>query len=161
MEEIRMERTFVAIKPDGVKRGLIGNIIRRIEHKGYKIVGLKMLQPTLEIAEQHYAEHKGKPFYQSLIDYITSGPIVAMVVEGKNVIEGMRHMMGSTVPNTAEVGTIRADFAQTKECNTIHGSDSTASASREIAIYFQPEELCENWKTMMEYVWENCNISEE
>lgn len=156
-----MERTFVAIKPDGVKRGLIGNIIRRIEHKGYKIVGLKMLQPTLEIAEQHYAEHKGKPFYQSLIDYITSGPIVAMVVEGKNVIEGMRHMMGSTVPNTAEVGTIRADFAQTKECNTIHGSDSTASASREIAIYFQPEELCENWKTMMEYVWENCNISEE
>lgn len=150
-----MERTFVAIKPDGVKRGLIGNIIRRIEHKGYKIVALKMLQPTLEIAEQHYAEHKGKPFYQSLIDYITSGPIVAIVVEGKNVIEGMRHMMGSTVPNDAQVGTIRADFSQTKEFNTIHGSDSPASAEREIAIYFKPEEFCENWKTMMEYVWES------
>lgn len=150
-----MERTFVAIKPDGVKRGLIGNIIRRIEHKGYKIVALKMLQPTLEIAEQHYAEHKGKPFYQSLIDYITSGPIVAIVVEGKNVIEGMRHMMGSTVPNDAQVGTIRADFSQTKEFNTIHGSDSLESAEREIAIYFQPEEFCENWKTMMEYVWES------
>lgn len=150
-----MERTFVAIKPDGVKRGLIGNIIRRIEHKGYKIVALKMLQPTLEIAEQHYAEHKGKPFYQSLIDYITSGPIVAIVVEGKNVIEGMRHMMGSTVPNDAQVGTIRADFSQTKEFNTIHGSDSLASAEREIAIYFKPEEFCENWKTMMEYVWES------
>lgn len=150
-----MERTFVAIKPDGVKRGLIGNIIRRIEHKGYKIVALKMLQPTLEIAEQHYAEHKGKPFYQSLIDYITSGPIVAIVVEGKNVIEGMRHMMGSTVPNDAQVGTIRADFSQTKEFNTIHGSDSLESAEREIAIYFKPEEFCENWKTMMEYVWES------
>ena len=150
-----MDRTFVAIKPDGVKRGLIGNIIRRIEHKGYKIVGMKMLQPTLEIAEQHYAEHKGKPFYPELINYITSGPIVAMVVEGKNVIEGMRHMMGSTVPNDAQVGTIRADFAQTKECNTIHGSDSCESAQREIDIYFKPEELCRDWKSMMDYVWES------
>lgn len=152
---ILMDRTFVAIKPDGVKRGLIGNIIRRIEHKGYKIVGLKMLQPTLEIAEQHYAEHKGKSFYQDLINYITSGPIVAMVVEGKNVIEGMRHMMGSTVPNDAQVGTIRADFAQTKECNTIHGSDSCESAEREINIYFKPEELFRDWKSVMDYVWED------
>ena len=150
-----MERTFIAIKPDGVKRGLIGNIIRRIEHKGYKIIGLKMLHPTLDIAEKHYAEHVGKPFYQNLIKYITSGPIVAMVVEGQNVIEGMRHMMGSTSPNTAEVGTIRADFAQIKEYNTIHGSDCVESAEREIKIYFKPEELCENWKTMMEYVWES------
>lgn len=150
-----MERTFVAIKPDGVKRGLIGTIIDRIENKGYKIVGLKMLHPTLEIAEQHYAEHLGKPFYQPLVNYITSGPIIAMVVEGRNVIEGMRHMMGSTVPNDAQVGTIRADFAQTKEYNTIHGSDSEESAQREIGIYFKPEELCENWKTMMEIVWEN------
>lgn len=153
-----MERTFVAIKPDGVKRGLIGNIINRIEQKGYKIVALKMLQPSLEIAEQHYAEHKGKPFYQNLIDYITSGPIIAMVVEGKNVIEGMRHMMGCTSPNDADMGTIRADFAQTKECNTIHGSDSQASADREISIYFKPEELCENWKVMMEYVWEGIGL---
>ena len=156
MEEL-MDRTFVAIKPDGVKRGLIGNIIRRIEHKGYKIVGLKMLQPTLEIAEKHYEEHKGKPFYQDLINYITSGPIVAMVVEGKNVIEGTRHMMGSTVPNSAEVGTIRADFGMTKECNVVHGSDSIESAEREIAIYFKPEELCEDWHTMMELVLEAQN----
>ena len=150
-----MNRTFVAIKPDGVKRGLIGNIIRRIEHKGYKIVGLKMLQPTLEIAEQHYAEHKGKPFYQSLINYITSGPIIAMVVEGKNVIEGMRHMMGSTVPNDAQVGTIRADFAQTKECNTIHGSDCCESAEREIGIYFNENELFTEGKCMSELVVES------
>lgn len=150
-----MERTFIAIKTDAVKRGLIGTVIDRIENKGYKIVGLKMLQPTLEIAKQHYAEHEGKPFYPDLITYITSGPIVAMVLEGRNVIQGMRHMMGSTVPNDAEVGTIRADFAQTKECNTIHGSDSIESAEREINIYFKPEELCENWKTMMEYVWES------
>lgn len=150
-----MERTFVAIKPDGVKRGLIGSIIKRIEHKGYKIVGLKMLHPTLEIAQKHYEEHYGKPFYPGLIKYITSGPIVALVVEGENVIEGMRHMMGNTVPNTAEVGTIRADFAQIKEFNTIHGSDSVESANREINIYFKPEELCENWKTTMEYLWES------
>lgn len=156
-----MERTFVAIKTDGVKRGLIGTIIDRIENKGYKIVAMKMIHPDLNIAQQHYAEHKGKPFYQDLINYITSGPIIAMVVEGKKVIEGMRHMMGSTVPNDAQVGTIRADFAQTKECNTIHGSDSIESAEREINIYFKPEELCENWKTMMEYVWESSNISEE
>lgn len=149
-----MERTFVAIKPDAVKRGLIGRIIKRIENKGYKIVGMKMVHPTLEIAEKHYAEHKGKQFYPDLIKYITSGPIIAMVVEGKNVIEGTRHMMGSTVPNSAEVGTIRADFGMTKECNVIHGSDSLESAEREIDIYFKPEELCENWNTMMELVLE-------
>ncbi len=147
-----MERTFMAIKPDAVKRGLIGRIIKRIENKGYKIVAMKMLQPTLEIAEKHYAEHKGKPFYPELIKYITSGPIVAMVVEGDNVIEGTRHMMGSTVPNSAEVGTIRADFGMTKECNVVHGSDSIEAAEREIAIYFTQDELCENWKTMMELV---------
>ena len=150
-----MERTFVAIKPDAVKRGLIGRIIKRFENKGYKIVGLKMLHPTLALAEKHYEEHKGKPFYPNLINYITSGPIVAMVIEGKNVITGVRHMMGSTVPNDAEVGTIRADFGQTKECNVVHGSDSPESAEREINIYFKPEELCEDWKTMMEIVYDN------
>lgn len=152
-----MERTFFAIKPDAVKRGLIGRIIKRVENKGYKIVGLKMVQPTLEMAKRHYAEHEGKPFYPDLIKYITSGPIIAMVVEGKNVIEGTRHMMGSTVPNTAEVGTIRADFGMTKECNVVHGSDSVESAEREIAIYFKPDELCEKWNTMMELVLEAQN----
>ena len=147
-----MERTFVAIKPDAVKRGLIGRIIKRFENKGYKIIGLKMLHPTVEMAEKHYQEHLGKPFYPRLIRYITSGPIIAMVLEGENTVEGARHMMGSTRPNDAEVGTIRADFAQTMEFNVVHGSDSVESASREIDIYFKPEELCTNWKTIMEIV---------
>ena len=145
-----MERTFVAIKPDAVKRGLIGKIIERFENKGYKIIGLKMLQPTIELAEKHYQEHLGKPFYDSLIKFITSGPIVAMVVEGVDVIQGTRHLMGSTKPNEAEVGTIRADFAQSKEFNVVHGSDCPESAEREIAIYFKPEELCTKWKTSLE-----------
>ena len=145
-----MERTFVAIKPDAVKRGLIGRIIKRFENKGYKIIAMKMLRPTLEIAEKHYEEHLGKPFYNGLIKFITSGPIIAMVLEGENAIEGTRHIMGSTTPNDAEVGTIRADFAQTKQFNVVHGSDSSQSAEREINIYFKPEELCTDWKTPLE-----------
>lgn len=152
-----MERTFVAIKPDGVKRGLIGRIIKRFENKGYKIIAMKMLHPTLGIAEEHYKEHLGKPFYPGLIKYITSGPIVAMILEGPDVIEGSRHMMGATVPNNAETGTIRADFAMIQEFNVIHGSDSVASAEREIGIYFKPEEICANWKTMFEMVVEAKN----
>ena len=147
-----MERTFVAIKPDGVKRGLIGAILRRFENKSYKIIGLKMLLPTEEIAAKHYEEHIGKPFYPRLINYITSGPIVAMVIEGVNVIAEARKMMGKTKPEEAEVGTIRFDYALCQEYNVIHGSDSVASAEREIAIYFKEEELCANWKTMTEMI---------
>lgn len=150
-----MERTFIAVKPDGVKRGLIGNIVERFERKGYKIIAMKMLQPTQEIAAKHYAEHVGKPFYNRLINYITSGPIVAMVVEGDNVVKGARHIMGSTKPDEAEVGTIRADFAQTMEYNVVHGSDSVESAEREIAIYFKPEEICRDWKTTLDLITEN------
>lgn len=149
------ERTFVAIKPDAVKRGLIGRIIKRIENKGYKIVGLKMLQITKELAEKHYAEHVGKPFYNRLITYITSGPVIAMVLQGDNTVVGMRKLMGSTLPTDAEVGTLRADFAQTMEFNVVHGSDSVESAKREIDLYFKPEELCANWKTMLELVMES------
>ncbi len=150
-----MERTFIAVKPDGVKRGLVGNIVERFERKGYKIIAMKMLQPTQEIAAKHYAEHVGKPFYNRLINYITSGPIVAMVVEGDNVVKGARHIMGSTKPDEAEVGTIRADFAQTMEYNVVHGSDSVESAEREIAIYFRPEEICRDWKTTLDIIMEN------
>lgn len=150
-----MERTFIAVKPDGVKRGLVGNIIERFERKGYKIIAMKMLQPTLEIAAKHYAEHVGKPFYNRLINYITSGPIVAMVVEGDNVVKGARHIMGSTKPDEAEVGTIRADYAQTMEYNVVHGSDSVESAEREIAIYFKPEEICRDWKTTLDLIMED------
>ena len=149
------ERTFIAIKPDGVKRNLIGKIITRFEEKGYKIVGLKLLLPTLEMAQKHYAEHEGKPFYPRLISYITSGPIVAMVVEGVNVIVESRKMMGKTKPEEAEVGTIRFDYALSQEFNIVHGSDSVASAEREIAIYFKEEEICSNWKTMLEMIMNN------
>lgn len=149
------ERTFIAVKPDGVQRGLVGEIIKRFETKGYKIVGLKMLQVSNEQAEAHYAEHKGKPFYPALIKYIQSGPIVAMVLQGYNVVAGARHLMGATNPDEAEAGTIRADFAQLKEYNAVHGSDSIASAEREIKIYFNDNELCNNGKSMSELVVEH------
>ncbi len=146
------ERTFIAIKPDGVKRNLIGRIITRFEEKGYKIIGLKLLLPTQEMAAKHYAEHEGKPFYPRLIRYITSGPIVAMVIEGPNVIAEARRMMGATKPENAEAGTIRFEYAICQEYNIIHGSDSAESAEREIAIYFKEEELCPNWNTMLEMI---------
>lgn len=145
-----MEKTFIAIKPDGVKRGLIGRIINRFEDKGYKIIGLKMINPTLEIASQHYQEHKDKPFYKDLINYLTSGPIIAMVIEGENVINGSRQIMGCTCPDDADVGTIRADFARVTRFNVIHGSDSVESAKREIDIYFNENELCTNYKNIIE-----------
>lgn len=146
------ERTFVAIKPDGVQRELVGEIIKRFEQKGYKITALKMLQVTDEQAKAHYAEHEGKPFYPRLIRYIQSGPIVAMVVEGYNAVAGVRHLMGATDPDKAEVGTIRADLAQVMEYNVVHGSDSVESAEREISIYFKPEEIFNQRKCMSELV---------
>lgn len=149
------ERTFVAIKPDGVKRGLIGRIISKIEDKGYKIVALKMLQVTDELAAKHYAEHIGKPFYDGLIKFITSGPIIAMVLQGENAISGVRKFMGKTNPDDAEVGSIRGDFAQVMRYNTIHGSDSKESAEREINLYFTPEEICDSWETVLELIMKN------
>lgn len=149
------ERTFIAVKPDGVQRGLVGEIIRRFETKGYKVIGLKMIQVSDEQAKAHYAEHEGKPFYPRLLRYIQSGPIVAMVVQGYNAVAGARHMMGCTDPNKADMGTIRADFAQVMEYNIIHGSDSPESAAREIAIYFNENELFPEGKCMSELVIES------
>lgn len=149
------ERTFVAVKPDGVQRGLIGEVIKKFETKGYKVIGLKMLQVTDAQAKAHYAEHEGKPFYDRLIQYIQSGPIVGMVIQGYNAVAGVRHLMGSTDPNQAEVGTLRADFAQVKEYNIVHGSDSVESAEREIKIYFDENELFSTAKSMSELVVEN------
>ena len=146
------ERTFVAIKPDGVKRGLIGKILTRFEDKGFKIVGMKLLQVTPELAAKHYAEHVEKPFYKRLIYYITSAPIVAMVIQGYNAVESVRHMVGATDPLKADVGTIRADFAQIMQYNVIHASDSLTSAEREIDIYFRPEEIYDNWQSMQEMI---------
>lgn len=149
------ERTFVAIKPDGVKRGLIGRIIRKIEDKGFKIVALKMLQVSDELAAKHYAEHADKPFYGALIKFITSGPIVAMVLQGENAVASVRKFMGKTNPDEAEVGSIRGDFAQVMRFNTIHGSDCKESAEREINLYFTPEEICDNWETALELIMKN------
>lgn len=149
------ERTFVAVKPDGVRRGLVGEVLRRFETKGYKVIGLKMLQVSNELAAAHYAEHEGKPFYPRLLRYIQSGPVVAIALQGYNVVAGARHMMGATDPDKAEVGTIRADFAQVMEYNIVHGSDSLESAERELALYFRPEELIEGSKSMSELVVES------
>ena len=150
---MNIERTFGALKPDAVQRGLIGKIITRFEEKGFKIIALKMLEVSDEQAAAHYAEHVGKPFYQPLIQFITSAPIVAMVIEGIDAIEEVRHIVGATNPDKADVGSIRADYSPLMKCNCIHASDSVASAEREMAIYFDVEkELCTNWKTMMEVV---------
>ena len=146
------ERTFVAIKPDGVKRGLIGKILERFENKGFKIVAMKLLQVTPELAAKHYEEHNGKPFYPRLVHYITSGPVLAMDIEGYEAIESVRHIVGATSPMKADVGTIRADFAQVMEYNVIHASDSLASAEREINLYFKPEEIFDNWQSMLEMI---------
>ena len=151
------ERTFIAIKPDAVQRGLIGKIISRIEEKGYKIVALKMLQVSPEQAAKHYEEHFGKPFYPNLVKFITSAPIVAMVVEGRNVIAGMRQIMGKTNPADADIGTIRGDFSPEMSFNVIHGSDGPESAKREIAIYFNENEICGDWKTAFEILREKMN----
>ncbi|NLF83473.1 MAG: nucleoside-diphosphate kinase [Candidatus Gastranaerophilales bacterium] len=145
-----MQRTFVAIKPDAVQRGLIGEIITRFERKGLKIIGLKIMQIDKETAEKHYAEHVGKPFFENLTNFITSGPIVAMVLEGKNAVEMVRKLMGATNPQNADPGTIRADYAHTMERNVVHGSDSVMSAEREISIFFNENELIPGWKRDLE-----------
>ncbi len=140
-----MERTFLAVKPDGVQRHLIGEIIRRYETKGFKLVGLKLLQPTRELAESHYAVHKERPFFAGLVDFITSGPVVAMVWEGDGVVASARKIIGATNPLTAESGTIRGDYGVTIGRNIIHGSDAIETAQTEIALWFKTEELVE-WK---------------
>ncbi|MDT7920394.1 MAG: nucleoside-diphosphate kinase [Meiothermus sp.] len=136
-----MERTYIMVKPDGVRRGLTGEIINRIERKGFKIVAMKKMLIPRATAEIHYGEHRGKPFFEGLVNFITSGPVVAMVVEGPGAIAEMRRLMGATRPWEAAPGTIRADFATTVDENIIHGSDSPESAAREIGLFFKPEEI--------------------
>ena len=132
-----LERTFAMVKPDGVKRGLVGEVVRRIEQKGFTLVGMKLMQIPRETAERHYGEHEGKPFFEGLVSFITGGPVVAMVVEGENVIAEWRKMMGATNPKDALPGTIRGDFATTIDENVAHGSDAPATAEREIGIFFE------------------------
>ena len=136
-----MERTYLMVKPDGVQRGLCGEIVSRFERKGLKLVGMKLMVIPKETAENHYGEHKGKKFYDSLISYITSGPVLAMVWEGENAVAICRNMMGKTNPAESAPGTIRGDYGMVTGLNIIHGSDSVESAEREIKIFFKPEEL--------------------
>lgn len=131
-----MERTLVIIKPDGVRRGLIGEIISRYEKKGLKISNIRMIDADEEILKEHYAEHQGKSFYKDLLDFMMSGRIIVMVVEGKNVVETVRKINGKTNPLEAEMGSIRGDFANFVTENIVHGSDSAESAEREISIWF-------------------------
>ena len=131
-----MERTFVMIKPDGVQRGLIGEIVSRLERRGLKIVGLKMVQVSEALARQHYAVHEGRPFFHGLITYITSAPVVAMVVEGTNAVVAVRQTVGATKPFEAAPGTIRADFALEIGRNLVHASDGQETAATEIALWF-------------------------
>lgn len=134
------------IKPDGVQRSLIGRIINRVEDKGYRIAAMKMMSIDKEMASKHYGEHEGKPFFNDLISFITSGPVVAMVIEGDNVIEGIRKMMGKTDPKDSSPGTIRGDHAVNLSRNVVHGSDSGESASREISIFFSDNEIIQTEK---------------
>ena len=138
-----MERTLVILKPDALCRGLCGQILARFERKGLKIVALKMMRISRELAERHYAPHKGRDFYEPLIRFMTSTPVIVLVLEGKEAIAISRRMMGSTFGSDAEAGTIRGDLGVSRRFNLIHGSDSSESAAREVALFFEPGELYE------------------
>ena len=149
-----MERTYLMVKPDGVQRGLCGEIVSRFERKGLKLVGMKLMVIPKETAENHSGEHKGKKFYDSLIAYITSGPVLAMVWEGENAVAICRNMMGKTNPAESAPGTIRGDYGMVTGLNIIHGSDSVESAEREIKIFFKPEELVSYDRTADRWTYE-------
>jgi nucleoside-diphosphate kinase len=138
----KREQTFLMVKPDGVLRGLIGNIINRLENKGLKLVAMKMVHISSDLAARHYEEHVGKPFYEGLINFITSSPIVAMVWEGDDAVEIARTMIGATDPRKAAAGSMRGDLAVFTGKNIVHGSDSLNSAKREITLFFNEKELC-------------------
>ncbi len=136
-----MEKTLVLVKPDGVQRGLIGEVIARLERRGLRLVGAKFMQVSQDLAETHYAIHKGKPFYEGLIQYITSAPVMAMVWEGPNAVAAVRQTMGATRPTEAAPGTLRHDFALQVGRNLTHASDSPENGEKEVALWFQPAEL--------------------
>jgi nucleoside-diphosphate kinase len=148
-----MEKTFLMVKPDGVQRNLIGEIVGRFERKGFHLAGAKLMSIPRELAEEHYGEHKERPFFGELVDFITSGPVFAMVWQGENAIATARQMMGATNPKDAAPGTLRGDFGLTVGKNVIHGSDSAASAEREIGLFFKEEELVEYSKLINEWVY--------
>src|SRR5690625_4277069 len=136
-----MEKTFIMVKPDGVQRNVIGEVVKRFEQKGFKLAGAKLMNVSNELAETHYGEHKERPFFGELVEFITSGPVFAMVWEGENVIKVARSIVGETNPADAAPGTIRGDFGVTVGKNIIHGSDSNESAEREINLFFKENEV--------------------
>ncbi len=149
-----MERTLIIVKPEGVQRGLIGNVVSRFEQRGFKLVGLKLIQITPELAEQHYGVHKGKPFYAGLVKHITSGPVVVGVVEGPKAISVVRTTMGATNAAEAVPGTIRGDYGLEIGFNIIHGSDGPETAVQEINLFFKSEELVEYTLATQQWVYE-------
>ena len=150
-----MEQTFVLLKPDAVQRGLAGEILARFERRGYRVVALKMLQADRELAERHYGVHKGKFFFAGLVQHLTSGPVVAMILEGENVIQAVRTMVGSTIPNQAAAGTIRGDLAVAGLRNLVHASDAPESAEHEMSLYFEDVEVSEYQRDMDRWVFES------
>jgi nucleoside-diphosphate kinase len=146
------QRTFIMAKPDAVQRNLVGEIMQRFERKGFHLIGAKLMNVPRELAEEHYAEHKEKPFFGELVDFITSGAVFAMVWEGENVIATARNMMGKTNPAEAAPGTIRGDFGISMGMNIIHGSDAPETAEREIALWFKEGELHEYEKTINKWI---------
>jgi len=149
-----MERTFIMIKPDGVQRNLVGEVIRRFETKGFKLVGLKLLSVSKELAEKHYDVHKERPFFAGLVEFITSSPVVAMVWEGDGVVASARNLIGATNPLTSAPGTIRGDLGVSVGRNLIHGSDAIDTAQYEIALWFTPEELVSWEPTVNPWLYE-------
>ncbi|NXB84550.1 NDK kinase, partial [Vidua chalybeata] len=148
------ERTFIAIKPDGVQRGLVGEIIKRFEKKGFKLVAMKLIHASTDLLREHYTDLKDRPFYNDLVQYMHSGPVVAMVWEGLNVIKTGRMMLGETNPFDSKPGTIRGDFCVQVGKNIIHGSDSMESAETEINLWFTPEELVDYRSCAHEWIYD-------
>lgn len=151
---VELEREFVMVKPDGVKRRLVGETISRLERVGLRLVAIKMLHLTKAMAEKHYAVHKGKPFYNGLVKFISSGPVVAMVVEGKDAVQRVRKLVGATKPMEAEIGTIRGDFGMEIGRNVIHAGDSPENAKIEYSIYFKEAEIISNEIPDEEWIYE-------
>ncbi len=149
-----MRRTLIILKPDAVARRLVGRLISRFEDKGLSIVGLKLMKIPLSLARRQYAEHKGKPFYQGLLKFMTSGPVVLMVVEGKDAVRICRTMLGATFGSDAEPGTLRGDFGISNRFNLVHGSDSAASARREIGLFFKPSELVKPGREDLRWIYD-------
>ncbi len=149
-----MQQTLIIVKPDGVQRGLIGKIISRFEDRGLQIIGMKMMRISQALAQDHYAVHKGKPFYDGLIRFMTGGPVVVLALQGNNAIEVSRKMMGATFGFKAEPGTIRGDFGLSSSFNLIHGSDSPEAAAAELARFFSRTELMEYKLTSLDWVYD-------